>query len=160
MLPYKSDIPIFLIIILCLFPSTLCLRQNKNLVKATVEPPTGYIAVYELSNLISANIEVKQDDLFIIRLKGNPSTGFYWYIENFVELNKNLLSPLNVDESGSTQEFIPEDPTLEGGPGNFEFRFLPQARGNTVNLKFIYKDIANRYPEEESKRIDVNINII
>jgi predicted secreted protein len=151
---------IFLIVLLNLFLNTLCLRQTQNMVKEPVAPPTSYIAVYDLTDITLASLEVKQDEIIMIRLKGNPSTGFYWYIENYAELNKDIFSPLNVDEFGSTQEFVPEDFSVEGGPGNFEFRFLPLARGNNVNLKFIYKDIANRYPIEESKRINLNINII
>ena len=151
---------IFLIVLLNLFLNCLCLRQTHDLHKEPVAPPTSYIAVYELTDITFASLEVKQDEIIMFRLKGNPSTGFIWYIENFAELNKGIVSPLNVDEFGSTQEFVPEDLSVEGGPGIFEFRFLPLARGNTVNLKFIYKDIANRYPIEESKRINLNIKII
>lgn len=91
------------------------------------------------------SIELNIDDELIVRLRGNPTTGYNWYIASEVE---NVLIII------SEREFFP-DSDLIGSGGVVEFRFVAINRGQ-VKLTFEYK----REFENNQEPIESYYNII
>lgn len=71
--------------------------------------------------------ELHRDDVVVIRLAENPTTGYCWEIE---ELDKNILA------LQSSDFFLPEDPQFgEGGMRVFVFK-AKAAGGAHIRLKY------------------------
>lgn len=73
------------------------------------------------------DIVLSKDEELILRLPGNPTTGFQWEI---VPVQPDLLK-----ETGEPG-FVPESPLIGAG-GQITFRFIPCGTGHT-RLKLIY----------------------
>ena len=76
------------------------------------------------SFVIEENIEKKDLDIneystVSIKLKGNPSTGFGWYLENKEDLLKSNIKPLNLNEYLTVELSNNEDNKLLGQGGFF-----------------------------------------
>ena len=80
---------------------------------------------------------------FEIKLDGNPSTGYNWYLDNIKNFNYHTITPLNLSKSGTVQ-FIP-DPNPNKGEavgvgGHYIFKFKAnKASDKAIILRFIYK---------------------
>jgi predicted secreted protein len=75
-----------------------------------------------------------------ILIKGNPTTGYGWYLDNVEEINKEVLYPLNLTKENSSKNFVTnEHPKgFVGVGGNYHFLFNGVGPG-TVKLVFVYK---------------------
>ena len=95
-----------------------------------------------------------------LKLKGNPTTGFSWYLENKDELLKSNIKPLNLNEYLST-EFIKQSNSGnilgQGGYFDFNFKFFPGAKQGSI-AKFIYKRF-NSQPGTEANKMEISFKI-
>jgi len=84
-------------------------------------------------------LEVKNDTTFDVKIQGNPTTGYSWYLENVDEVNSSGVEPLNLDENNSgdymqKQSNVP----LMGAGGTFSFKFKVKDVNNLPTLSFVY----------------------
>ena len=78
---------------------------------------------------------------FEIKLEGNPTTGYNWYLDNIMNFNYQTITPLNLSKSGTVQ-FIPNPnpKKLDGVGGHYIFKFRAnKASDKAILLRFIYK---------------------
>lgn len=93
-----------------------------------------------LSPTSSTVATIKKNTDLIIKLKGNPTTGYGWYLENANQLD-NAIQANNLSSTGSALDYV-KDPAPAGyvgvgGTYNFEFTALDVA--DNVSLRFVYK---------------------
>lgn len=99
-------------------------------------------------------VQAKLNKDFAIKILGNPTTGYSWYLK---DTNENLLQCVNLNEYKSSKDYISNnnDPYFSGGDGYYYFRFKPISIG-LVNLHFSYLRIWEKQPIRDIY-IDVNI---
>jgi predicted secreted protein len=85
-------------------------------------------------------VKYKVGSTFTIAIKGNISSGYAWYLTNIRQVNESQIKPLNINEDGSTKEYIQENdsPHIYGAGGVFNFKFLALKPSRT-NLTFVHK---------------------
>ena len=103
-------------------------------------------------------IKANLNKYIVIKIRGNPTTGYAWMIENVDHIDRNLIAPLNLNKYNSTNEFItdPHEEGMTGVGGYYLFKFKPLMLG-TVNLNFIYK---RAWEDNYSYKVETTINII
>ena len=107
----------------------------------------------DISNL---DIKIKENTKFELKIKGNPTTGYNWYILNYDELPNLDIICLNKDNTG---EFIydPNQVGIVGIGGTFTFRFKVNSHNNNFKtIKLIYK----RDWENNPNDLIVSINVL
>ena len=107
----------------------------------------------DISNL---DIKIKENTEFELKIKGNPTTGYNWYILNYDELPNLDIICLNKDNTG---EFIydPNQVGIVGFGGTFTFRFKVNSHNNNFKtIKLIYK----RDWENNPNDLIVSINVL
>jgi predicted secreted protein len=123
----------------------------------SITPLDSSNSTYTLDDINSGNMQVTaiRNKPLTLRLKGNITTGFGWFIVN--GLNRSLLRPLNLNANNTTTDYVREDSGgLLGSGGYFVFKFMPLARGN-LTLAMI-----NKRPWEDSNtaiKLAVNVAI-
>ena len=108
---------------------------------------------FDVSNL---DIKIKENTEFELKIKGNPTTGYNWYILNYDELPNLDIICLNKDNTG---EFIydPNQVGIVGIGGTFTFRFKVNSHNNNFKtIKLIYK----RDWENNPNDLIVSINVL
>ena len=75
-------------------------------------------------------VNVLTDQKIIISLKGNPTTGFVWSLQDINSDVIRLISEDFISDSDNSQRV--------GVGGKYVFEFIAEKQGNT-NLEFIYK---------------------
>jgi len=75
-------------------------------------------------------VNVLTDQKIIISLKGNPTTGFAWSLQDINSDVIRLISEDFISDSDNSQRV--------GVGGRYVFEFIAEKQGNT-NLEFIYK---------------------
>jgi len=93
------------------------------------------------TNDVKKNLNVNRNEILLVELKGNPSTGYNWMLDN-VEKVKEMegIEVLNVNEDGIAPFVVTTD-NKPGSPGVFRFKF--QIKGDAEpgelqsSLKFI-----------------------
>ena len=108
-------------------------------------------------NIEKKELEINEYSTVSIKLPGNPSTGFGWYLENKEDLLKSNIKPLNLNEFLTVELSNQEgDNKLlgQGGFFDFKFKFLPGAENKEA--KFVYKRFN---VTENSKPLSINFNI-
>ena len=103
------------------------------------------------------DLEIPEYSLLSLKLEGNPSTGFGWYLENQDALLKSNIKPLNLTEH-LTVEFTNPDQNnkLLGQSGFFDFKFKLLPGAENSEIKFVYKRFN---VTENSRPLTVNIKI-
>ncbi len=106
-------------------------------------------------NLSKAKITVKENALFELKMDGNPTTGYSWFITNDDQLKDYGIEPLDLEP-----DYIPYDTsgTLMGSGGYFSFQFnAGPASSKSKVIKFVYK----RYWEESEydKYLTIYVNV-
>jgi len=89
---------------------------------------------------------------FSIKLNGNPTTGYSWYLTNEEELLNHGITPLNLtpEKSGEYTSTAPKG--LVGGGGIFDFKFkIKEVTNDIPTIKFTYR--RSWMPVSESDRI-------
>ena len=101
------------------------------------------------------DITVDQDDIFCIKVAGNPTTGYSWFLNE--NSDENNLKALNLNKYKSSEDYVinkhPEG--FVGVGGVYYFNFKGVQKGN-FNLLFV-----NKRPWEETnakeRRITINV---
>jgi len=84
-------------------------------------------------------LEVENDTTFDVKIQGNPTTGYSWYLENVDEVNSSGVEPLNLDENNSGDYMQKQsDVPLMGAGGTFIFKFKVKDVNNLPTLSFVY----------------------
>ena len=79
-----------------------CKKCNKNAIKFNMKGG-------------QSDFEVEPNSTFNVELKGNPTTGFSWILENVDTIkNSKVLTPLNLDEEHNTSKTYVPDPCEDG----------------------------------------------
>lgn len=107
----------------------------------------------------SWEISCVRGEIISIKLRGNKTTGFSWYLQNKETLSKNIIRPLNLDENNSTNHYeMDENPQHLMGVGGyfyFDFKIPVKAENQIVELVFNHK----RPWEDHSSLLHVKVNI-
>ena len=100
------------------------------------------------------NISAKVGSTFSIKIRGNPTTGYSWFLENRNNLNTSMIQALNLSEHGSA-DYVTDasEPGMVGVGGYYYFRFSALAAGD-AQLVFIHKR-----PWETSPIRTVTVNV-
>ena len=87
------------------------------------------------------NLVKKEGEEFTITIPGNPTTGYNWYLENYLQLNDKVITPLNLNKNGLGKYIPSSNPQhVSGRGGIFVFKFKANKASESVKLlKFIYK---------------------
>jgi len=106
------------------------------------------------------DIHTARGEIISLKIRGNKTTGFGWYLENRDALEKNIIDPLNLDESKSTQDYMvdenPDHLMGIGGYFHFDFKIMDNAEKKTVELIF-----SNKRPWEDKQPMTlVHVNVI
>jgi len=140
---------VFLLSILNLTVQTNC--KNHDLVC----PEKTFEIADDVNNI---NICVKIGEKFGIKVEGNPTTGYGWYLQNRRHLDSSI-QPLNLGGNGSGEYESDAHPVeWVGGGGSYCFNFL--AKSNTENALIVleYKRPWERdVPPIYTKKISVKI---
>jgi len=78
-------------------------------------------------------ISVKSNSTFVIKIKGNPTTGYTWKLNNAKELEK---AGITVIINGN---YTASSPRLIGSGGIYEYKFQVGDVKNLPSIKFTYK---------------------
>lgn len=124
-----------IIVFVCLVFITKCIETEKSDYLFTAD---------EEKDLYNINITL--ENILVIKLKGNPSTGYGWFLDalnpnSSKRITKSSLLPLNLDEHSSTSDYI-QDKAPEnymGVPGYYYFKFEAVEESENNKLEFIYK---------------------
>ncbi len=94
---------------------------------------------FTLSGRGNQLIHVAKGTQFNIKIPGNPTTGYVYYLANRNEINTNAVEPVNLTTNGSTE--YQSNPThgMVGVGGNYCFRFLAKEDIENLPLAFEYK---------------------
>jgi len=89
-------------------------------------------------------LEIDDNSIFNIRVDGNKTTGFSWFLENVEELKiSNIIEPLNLDEKNGSKDYVVNNgnkKTCGAGEINiFKFKVNNAREKELPKLKFIYK---------------------
>jgi len=103
----------------------------------------GYVFCQEavtISPIANTVATVSKNGELIVKLKGNPTTGYGWYLSNASQLS-NALQATNLNAMGSTTSYVqnPAPAGYVGVGGTFIFRFNALAAADNVNLDFVLK---------------------
>jgi len=95
--------------------------------------------IFSLDGGLELNVfDVLKEDEFYLKLHGNPTTGYSWFLNQNSD-KENLLA-LNLNEYNSSQDFVvnshPERMVGVGGDYFFKFKGLKEG---SYNLKFVNK---------------------
>jgi len=92
---------------------------------------TGCFSSFMIERADSGGVRtVEVGDLLLVRLPGNPSTGYMWRVAE--------ESAPGVLELEGEPRFDPEYPNVCGSPGTYTFRFRARAAG-TTRLVLVYE---------------------
>jgi predicted secreted protein len=88
----------------------------------------------------SKPLNYKVGNEFEIKLEGNPTTGYSWYLKSLDKASNAIVSPVNLNSNNSTANYIqyPKNAEEVGVGGTFNFKFKGVANGQT-KLNFDYK---------------------
>ena len=99
------------------------------------------------------------DKTIVFKIRGNPTTGYGWYVNNVKELkDSNICSPLNLNKYDGTYDYItdPHPEGFVGVPGSYYFKFKPLKVGQ-VNIEFVNK---RPWDTHDQKIVKANLSII
>lgn len=90
-------------------------------------------------------IPIRQGQIFIIEIEGNPTEGKVWMVdEPKLLLSRNLIHPLNLDENNSCT-FYSSHTDSDFSNGFYHFKFKASKRNmGYEEIKFVYKDTKKR----------------
>jgi predicted secreted protein len=84
-------------------------------------------------------VSVNTAQKLLVKIQGNITTGYEWYLDNYSSIDTNVLRPLNLNSNGTTRSYYSEDSGRFGEGGTYHFYFQPISPGQPVVLKFINK---------------------
>jgi predicted secreted protein len=101
-------------------------------------------------------VTTKRNKDIQIRIKGNSSTGYSWFLDKATSTGLDLLVPSNLDEFNSVSEYINDRSRGYGSEEYFNFRFKTLVKKGIAQLKFIYK---KSWEEEILYKLAVKVKI-
>ena len=113
-------------------------------------------SIFIPSDISNLDIQIKENTEFELKIKGNPTTGYNWYILNYDELPNLDIVSLNNDNNGF---YISDQHQsgIMGIGGIFIFKFKVNNHNNDLKtIKLIYK----RDWEENPNDLIVYINVL
>ena len=123
--------------------------------------------VFEVNTEKNSNnaFSVKKGLQFKIKLAGNPTTGYSWFLLNLKKLAESeFVSSVDTNEDGSAGGYVPDETVdengnaIEGAGGNFYFTFEAKAKtSEPVNLLFSYQAPWNGNSEKAVK-VEITVN--
>ena len=92
-----------------------------------------------------------------IKIRGNPTTGYGWYLKNRVDVEKEaIISATNLNEYGSGDYATdPHQQGMVGVPGYYYFKFSPLKAGKT-QLVFEHK---RAWEQTAHRTVSVDVTI-
>lgn len=110
----------------------------------------------------SYNITSSVGKEFSIKMAGNPTTGYGWYLQNSDKLAKSALKATNLNEYNSTDNYVSENhtPGMTGVGGYYYFTFKPISKTNEnapVDVVFVYK---RPWETDVFRTLDIKVNIV
>jgi len=101
---------------------------------------SGEMTIIMKEDSLKQHMIVYKNETIIVELDGNPSTGYYWYLENAEEVKaSDLIDPLNLDEDNKVTPVIKG--VEPGSTETFKFKFYIRETGKSdqvlPTLKFI-----------------------
>jgi predicted secreted protein len=125
----------------------ICIIIVQTMNKTVYEMPSNNKGTWEIA--------AKKGDTISIKIRGNKTTGYSWYLANREQLSQNIIKPLNLDQHGSTTNYMmdenPEHLMGVGGYFYFDFQIPENIENQVVDLEFLHKRPWE--PEAHSKTI-------
>jgi predicted secreted protein len=137
---------------------TTFLMSLATVPSAKVNEDLGEIHEFQLgSNKL--DITHKAGDIFTVKIRGNPTTGYSWFLQNINSIDTSAIKPLNINEKGSSQMYV-SDQHEEGmvGVGGYYY-FIFKALGSNVNITLKFKYVRT-WETEVGRSAEVNVNLI
>ena len=101
--------------------------------------------IFSLDNKQDLNeFDVKEGDEFFIKIHGNPTTGYAWYLNENSNRDNLLALNLNENNSSTNYETDPHESGMVGVGGNYYFKFKGLKTGQ-YNLLFVQKRAWENY---------------
>jgi predicted secreted protein len=117
-------------------------------------------AVVEISDETSDNsiyrVSVSTTQNLLVKIEGNITTGYQWFLENHNNIDWDVLRPLNVNSDGTTSSYVRGNGGRFGGGGEYHFYFQPITPGQLISLNFINK---RAWSDGSIKRVKVIVSI-
>ena len=94
--------------------------------------------IFDLDRSNGQTFTVEKDQKFAVLLRGNPTTGYEWFLAEQIQQDELVADDLN--ENGITKNFLglSEKETSMGLGGSYYFTFIGKKAG-TYPLIFIHK---------------------
>ncbi|KAG4104591.1 hypothetical protein H8356DRAFT_1028308 [Neocallimastix lanati (nom. inval.)] len=122
--PWESGDPDFKAVI------TLKIKESNQISNEVILP----------QNASQGEIKINEGELFSIKLKGNPTTGYSWFLINDEEIANAGIIPLNLGENKSGSYISHNPKGMVGGGGIFDFQFkASKVTNNLPSIKFTYR---------------------
>ena len=105
------------------------------------------------------DVSVKEGEEFALKLRGNPTTGYSWFLLNPNDVTDSLQAS-NVSAEG-TATYVPDsnDPMLVGGGGAYYYKFKAVKVANEPKvLNFLYQR-AWLKNENSAPTVSVKVNV-
>lgn len=86
-------------------------------------------------------VSVPKGEDFAIKIRGNPTTGYGWFLDNPKQLEGSSVEALNLNDMNSAEYVADDHPNgMVGVGGYYYFKFKAVGDANTsTNLTFIHK---------------------
>lgn len=103
------------------------------------------------------NVSVNNGEEFTIKLKGNPTTGYAWYLKDPTKLDKSIVKPTNLNKFNSADYVSDQHPEgMVGVGGSYLFKFEAVSKTDLVDINFVYK---RSWETTNYKEVKVNLKI-
>ena len=116
--------------------------------------------IQRISNgLKEFTVDVKKGEEFALKLRGNPTTGYSWFLLNPNDVTDSLQAS-NISAEG-TATYVPDskDPMLVGGGGAYYYKFKAVKVANEPKvLNFLYQR-AWLKNENSAPTVSVKVNV-
>ena len=104
-------------------------------------------------------VDVKKGEEFALKFRGNPTTGYSWFLLNTKDVTDSLQGT-NVSTDGTTS-YVPDskNPALVGGAGAFYYKFKAVKVANEPKvLQFLYERVWLK-KDNSAPTLTVKINV-
>lgn len=103
-------------------------------------------------------VSPQEGQTFTIKIRGNPTTGYTWFLDNRDNLDNSAIKALNLNEFGSSRNYkTDEHPEgMVGVGGYYFFTFKALKKGASVDLVFIHK---RPWESGHVRKVTVKVNI-
>ena len=86
--------------------------------------------IFSLDQNDPLNFTVKPNNEFLLKVRGNPTTGYSWYVSAISDESNLKCTNLNQWKSSENYVVDPHEPGFVGVGGTFYFKFQGNKEGN------------------------------